>query len=164
MPIIGHGDIAQAIIDRPDVTFFASGVSNSAETDTDVYQREINLLLDQRKHTHLVYFSSLCIYYGATPYADHKRYMEWLVKQHFPYCTIVRLGNISWGDNPHTLINYLRANPGARVEQVYRHIVSKDVFQYWMSLIPVGRISEMNVTGVRVWVPELMREIREGKW
>lgn len=162
--IIGLGDISRAIIDRPDVTFFAAGVSNSQCTDADQFQREVDLLLDQRRSTHIVYFSSLCIYYSSTEYADHKRYMEWVIKQHFPYYTICRIGNIAWGKNPTTLINYLKSHPGAKIEQVYRHILSKNEFQYWMGLIPVGRNSEMNMPGLRVWVPELMREIKEGKW
>jgi hypothetical protein len=35
--IIGHGDIASVILDRIDRLYFASGVSNSAETDERAY-------------------------------------------------------------------------------------------------------------------------------
>lgn len=160
--IIGTGDIAGALIDRPDVTFFASGVSNSSCTDIDKFQREIDLLMDQRRSTHLVYFSSLCIYWSDTEYADHKRYMEWLIKQHFPAYTIVRLGNISWGSNPNTLINYMRSHLNAPIRACYRHIIDKNEFQYWMRLIPVGKASEMNIPGKMWFVPELVEKIREG--
>ena len=104
--IIGNGDIASAIKDRKDLLFFASGVSNSRETRESEYRREIDLLLKQDKNSHIVYFSSLCVFYSNSRYAQHKRYMEKLVKG-FRKWTIIRLGNITWGTNPHTLINFL---------------------------------------------------------
>jgi hypothetical protein len=52
--IIGHGDIASAIIDRPDRLFFCSGVSNSGETRESEYTREYALLLNQPHDAHLV--------------------------------------------------------------------------------------------------------------
>ena len=46
--IIGNGNIARALkdIDRDDLLFFASGVSNSQEDRESEYKREMELLLD----------------------------------------------------------------------------------------------------------------------
>lgn len=153
--IIGHGDIASAIIDREDVTFFASGVSNSACIDVNEYSKELVLLDSMPRGKHIVYFSSLCIYYSHSMYADHKAGIEREIKKWFDAYTIIRLGNISWGKNPHTLINYLKAHPEAEIQKVYRHIVDKKEFQYWLSMIRVGEKDIMNVPGKMVWVPDL---------
>lgn len=157
--IIGAGDISSAIIDREDITFFASGVSNSRETNNDEFIREMRLLMNQPINKHFVYFSSLSIYYGEkTPYIGHKKHMEAIIKALFTSYTIIRIGNISWGKNPDTLINYLKAHPEAEIQKVYRHIVDKDEFQYWLNLIPVGQKNEMNIPGKMVWVPDLVSD------
>lgn len=163
--IIGSGDIASAIIDRPGITFFAAGVSNSKEERIDEFVREKNLLEDQDADQHIVYFSTLSQYYNTpTPYIEHKAWMELKVKREFEYYTIVRIGNIDWGRNPTTLINYLKANIDAPVLPVYRHIVSKDEFQYWLGLITLNTKDIMNIPGRMVWVPDLVKEIRDGKY
>lgn len=153
--IIGNGDIAGAITDREDVTFFASGVSDSRCSDGNKFRREKNLLITMPRHTHLVYFSTLSIYYHHSPYIVHKKNMEEMVKMLFNSWTIIRIGNIDWGKNPNTLINYLRANPSAPIQQVWRHIISKEEFQYWLAMIPVKQRNEMNIPGKMVWVPAL---------
>src|SRR6185503_19689526 len=135
MAIIGNGDIASALIDRDDLIFFASGVSNSRCSDPAKFNREMDLLRTMPRHMHLVYFSTLSIYYNWNPYVAHKKRMEALVKDLFQSYTIVRIGNISWGTNPHTLLNYLKAHPEAEIQKVYRHVIDKDEFQYWMGLI-----------------------------
>ncbi len=151
--VIGKGDIASALIDQPDKIFFASGVSNSTCTDWKEFQREKDLLMKQNKFSHLVYFSSLCIYYRDTPYARHKKIMEHLVKDNFAVSTIVRLGNITWGDNPNTIINYFKAKIKSKepiaLEDGYRYFVDKDEFTYWMGMIPEFT-TEMNITGRRL--------------
>lgn len=105
---------------------------------------------------HIVYFSTLSLYYNDSPYTRHKRLMEVLVKEHFPVHTIVRLGNIDWGTNPNTLINYLRAHPDAEIRDEYRYVINKDEFLYWVNLIPDWPC-EMNLVGERMKV----REIKE---
>lgn len=160
MAIIGHGDVASALIDREDITFFASGVSNSRCSDPAKFKREEDLLKTMPRHIHLVYFSSLSIYYHWSPYVAHKKRMEQLVKDLFQSYTIVRIGNISWGTNPNTLINYLKAHPEAEIQKTYRHIVDKEEFQYWMTMIPVKQRNEMNVPGRWIWVPYLTYSVR----
>ena len=54
--IIGKGDIAKILNDRKDAIFFASGVSNSNETNELEYEREKKLLSIQDKKN--VYFFS----------------------------------------------------------------------------------------------------------
>src|SRR5512139_3351330 len=127
--IIGHGDIASVLVDRAGFTFFAAGVSNSRETLESEYQRERDLLSAQDKKTHLVYFSSLCVFYLGTPYAVHKRHQELYVKANFERWTIMRLGNITWGTNMSTIINHFREQRRRGVpmdvQDTYRYIVDQ---------------------------------------
>ena len=153
--IIGDGDIASALPDRKDLLFFASGVSNSQETRESEYQREEDLLLKQDQRNHFVYFSSLAIFYSNTRYTKHKLKMENRVKEKFPAYTIIRLGNIIWGDNPHTLINYLKAHPEAEIKDEYRYICDKEELLHWINLIPKWSC-EMNVPGRRMKVKEVV--------
>lgn len=157
--IIGSGDIATVLTDRPDVTWFASGVSNSQCIDINEFERERVLLRNQSRERHLVYFSSLCIYYSDIMYAQHKRIMEQFVTAWQDSYTIVRLGNIAWGKNPHTLINYLRSHPDAPIQNTYRHVITLEEFKYWMNLIPVGSKNEMNIPGKMWFVPDLKAAI-----
>src|SRR3990167_2952948 len=154
--IVGHGDIASALQDDPGRLYFASGVSNSLETREYEYQREKDLLLAQNRSQRLVYFSSLSIFYGNTRYIQHKREMEGLVKENFPKYCIIRLGNITWGSNPYTLINYLKNNRDAEIQDVYRYIVSKDEFLHSINLIPDFNV-EMNVPGRRLKVADIVK-------
>jgi hypothetical protein len=162
--IIGTGDISTALTDREDVIFFASGVSDSSCQNVDEYYREQNLLFRQPKDKHLVYFSSLCIYYKDSMYANHKKGMEQSVKNHWASYTIVRLGNISWGKNPKTLINYLKAHPEAPIQNTYRHVISLEEFKYWMNLIIVPGRNEMNIPGVMWFVPDLFKTLKTEAW
>ena len=167
MTIEGRGDIVSVLVDRPDILFFASGVSNSKETNEAEYQREKSLLLRQapllreNRAKRLVYFGSLSIFYGDTRYVRHKMEMEQLVRENFPKYCIVRLGNIAWGDNPHTLINALRERlvrqEPMEIQDVYRYVVEKDEFLHWISLIPNFNC-EINVPGTRMKVKEIVKK------
>jgi len=164
--IVGSGDIASAIIDREGLLFFASGVSNSQETRESEYQREKDLLLEQDRSKHLVYFGSLSIFYSEGRYAKHKKEVEDLVKENFERHTIMRLGNIVWGNNPHTIINYFRnrikEGKSLEIQDTYRYIVDKEEFQYWIGMIPEWSC-EMNVPGKRMSVVEIANEIKQGR-
>lgn len=162
--IIGRGDIASAIadvpsLDRPDRIYFASGVSNSQETRNSEYEREAQLLVQQDPTKHLIYFSSLSVFYANTRYALHKRSMESLIRTHFLRHTIMRLGVIDWGNNPHTIINYLRNEHAAgrplRIENTYRYVLNAGEFHHWLGLIPEWSC-EMNVTGTRMTVQQIV--------
>jgi len=168
--VIGNGDIAKQLwqSDKPFITFFASGVSNSQQQDEMEYEREANLLLKQPKDQHLVYFSSLCIYYSQTRYAQHKVNTERLIKETFQTYTIVRLGNITWGKNTHTIINFFKwqhhigKEPYIKNEQ--RFLISEMEFRYWMQHLPIGIKNEMNIPGEMVSVNEIWRRVQDGKY
>lgn len=158
--IVGNGDLASEIIDRDGFLFFASGVSNSGEVSEKQYEREYNLLMEQPKNLRLVYPSSIAVFYSSTRYAQHKRWMENTVKMNFPHWVILRLGNITWGKNPHTFINRFREQK-KRGEQLdiwdtYRYVVDKDEFHHWLGLIP-DRNCEINV-GRRMKVADIVKE------
>jgi hypothetical protein len=152
--IVGNGDVASVLKDRPDRIYFASGVSNSQETKETEYSRELDLLRKQNRQMHLVYFSSLSVFYSSTRYAKHKRMMEKFIIGYFPKHTIIRLGNISWGKNPYTLINYLKTHPEAEIQDVYRYVIDKNEFLHWMDMIP-NWSCEMNCPGRRLKVKEI---------
>lgn len=158
--IIGNGDIAKVLKDREDRLYFASGVSNSKETRRSEYEREKALLLCQDKHRHVVYFSSLSIFYTDTLYAQHKLRMESLIKKYFRHYSIVRIGNITWGSNPHTLINHFKAQRKRKekleIRNAYRYVIEKDEFLHWIELIPDWNC-EMNLTGRRMSINEIVK-------
>jgi hypothetical protein len=162
--IIGHGDIASALIIREgdNKLYFASGVSNSKEDRESEYQREIDLLLSQDKSRHLVYFSSLCVFYSDTRYAKHKRQMEQLIKDNFDTHTIMRLGNITWGNNPNTLINYLKGRKETgeplEIQDTQRYIIDREEFEHWIDMIPEWSC-EMNVTGRRMTIQQIVDDL-----
>ena len=113
-----------------------------------------------------MYFSSLCVFYQDTRYASHKREMEIMIRNGFVNYTIVRLGNITWGNNPHTIINYFKSkiNHGETVDvrDEYRYIIDKDEFLYWIKMIPQWPC-EMNITGKRMKVSDIILEYCMGE-
>lgn len=159
--IVGHGDIASVLPNKKNRLFFASGVSNSMEKRESQYRREKRLLLEQNRKQHIVYFSSLAVLYGNNRYVQHKREIEELIKQEFPRYTILRIGNISWGTNPHTIINFfreqLKKGKPIKIQDTYRYIVDKDEFLHWINLIPDWNC-EMNVPGRRMKIKEIVDE------
>lgn len=163
--IIGHGDIAFVLNDRRGWIYFAAGVSNSRETRESEYQREEDLLMKQNRNKHIVYFSSLCVFYSDNRYSRHKKQMEELVKKKFKHYTIIRMGNITWGKNPHTLINYFKnlIKKEQRIEiwDTYRYLINKEELLHWINLIPEWN-SEMNITGARLKVGQIVKQIKSG--
>lgn len=159
--IIGRGDIASVLKDRKGWIFFASGVSNSNEIRESEYKRERELLMKQNKSKHLVYFSSLCVFYSNSRYARHKKQMEQLIKKNFAHYTIVRMGNITWGKNPHTLINHFKnmLKKGETIEiwDTHRYLINKKEFSHWIDLIPDWN-SEMNLTGTMMKVKQIVKK------
>jgi len=157
--IVGTGDIASVLPDRDDLLFFASGVSNSSCTDQKEFDREAQKLfaLERTGDIRLVYFSTLSIYEKNTLYIRHKREMEKVVKEWFPKYCIIRIGNIAWGKNPNTFINYITAKIKAgepyEIRDEWKYIVTKDEFLHWINLIPNFN-TEMNIPGERMKAQE----------
>jgi nucleoside-diphosphate-sugar epimerase len=81
--IIGNGLIAKAFIEsgfnHNDYVIFASGVSNSNETDRKEFLREHTLLLqtiEQNPNKKLIYFTSILSETISNEYYHHKKVME----------------------------------------------------------------------------------------
>ncbi|SRR6266542_659577 len=129
--IIGNGLVANAFKEYEHNDYcliFASGVSNSSNTDPMAFARERQLLEKMiNVHTEeiFVYFSTCCIYDASrqnSPYARHKLEMETLVQQHSNY-HIFRISNLAGiTNNPHTFLNFF-----------LQHILSEQHFYLWKS-------------------------------
>ena len=114
--IVGNGLIANLFKneDRENVVFFASGVSNSLETEKSAFLREENLLrkhLTENPKKIFIYFSTCSIYdssKNASLYVNHKLKMERLVEELANQFLILRVSNaVGKGGNPNLLMNYL---------------------------------------------------------
>lgn len=112
--IIGNGLVASAFSKKYETcqTFviYASGVSNSKETNLNRYAKETKLLKDTiKKNTEktIVYFSTTSIYTSSTPYTEHKKQIESLIKDYAQYYYIFRLPQVVGpAGNPNNLINF----------------------------------------------------------
>lgn len=114
--IIGDGLIATAFMqdykDDDRFLIFASGVSNSAETNPAEFLKEKLLLqetLSLNPSKHILYFAS---FIDSSPskikYLEHKKEMEEIVRTSKNYYTILRLAQvIGNGGNKNTLINFI---------------------------------------------------------
>ena len=164
--IVGKGNIGKVLIDREDVLFFASGVSDSSCTDEAQFNREKDLLNKQDFTKHLVYFSNLGVYRWDNRYIRHKKEMESLVKQLFDSYTIIRVEVLEWAKNPTTIHNYfrrmLKEEKPITIQDTHRYLLSLDEFLYWVSLIPIGEKNEMNIMGNKVHVYEIYKRVKEG--
>ena len=114
--IIGNGLIANLFRenDRENVVFFASGVSNSLETEKSAFLREENLLrktLEENPEKIFIYFSTCSIYDSSKNgsfYVNHKLRMEQIVEELSRNFLILRVSNAGGkGGNPNLLMNYL---------------------------------------------------------
>ena len=115
--IVGNGLIAKALqkIDAPEMVFFASGVSNSLETNKTAFEREVNLLkktIEENDGKKLMYFSTLSIEDQSkqdSAYVLHKIEIENYIKNHCKNYLVLRIGNIVGnGGNENTLFNFLK--------------------------------------------------------
>jgi len=112
--VIGNGLIAKAFYDNyannDEVLIFASGVSNSSNTDSNEFLREKTLLKSSLSKKKFVYFSTCSIEDPSlenTPYILHKLEMEELVKEGANNYLIFRLPHLAGkSDNPSTLLNF----------------------------------------------------------
>lgn len=114
--IIGKGLIASLFtdVDQEDIVFFASGVSNSSETNPAEFYREEKLVretLSQYSEALFVYFSTCSIYDSSksnSPYVLHKLHMEDIIHTTAKKYLILRVSNaVGKGGNPNLLMNYL---------------------------------------------------------
>jgi nucleoside-diphosphate-sugar epimerase len=114
--VIGGGLIAKnmsSFVNNNDIVIFASGVSNSKETNKFEYQREIDLLTSffgtKKK---FIYFSTCSILYDCiekTNYIDHKKNIENIISANFENYLIFRLPNVvGITKNLNTSFNYFK--------------------------------------------------------
>jgi len=156
--IIGNGLIANAFRkdDRDDVVFFASGVSNSLETNEDQFLREENLIrktIEENPGKLFIYFSTCSIYDSSkngSAYVNHKLNMEHLVSTACNRHLIARVSNaVGKGGNPNTLINYLidsiRCGTEIKVHiDATRNLIDvKDVVEIILDLIKLKKINRI---------------------
>jgi len=163
--IYGRGDISKAITDKEGFTFFCCGASNRIPITDREREREMFRIWSTPKDSMFVYISTLSIYYSDSPYTKHKINMENLVRARFENYCIFRIGNITWGDNPNTLINFLtdkiKNNLPFEIQDTYRYLIEKDEFQHWINLIPSKGKHEMNCTGKRMKVEQIVERIKD---
>lgn len=148
--IIGKGllsrSFASAFATDPDVTVFASGVSNSLETRAAEFERERTMLADALANGGLVVYFGSCGVIAAerdlNPYMRHKMDMESCVLDS-PRGLVLRLPQVvGTTDNPHTLTNYIREK-----------IVTGETFTIWSkaqrNLVDVDDIAAIGADLIR---------------
>jgi len=162
--IVGKGDIASVLNDREGTIFFASGVSNSNETNDSEFMREIELLDKQDRTKCLFYFSSISVddiqKIGSNKYLQHKLRMETLIKSNFENYNIIRIGNITWGSNPNTFINYIKnkksKGESVQIKDEYKYIIDKDQLVILTDNLPLIGQNTICVFGRMAKVAELV--------
>ena len=113
--VVGNGLLASAFShyeNDDQVIIFASGVSNSKETNEKEFEREELLLKNMSKDKILIYFSTCSVYDPSTQgsqYVRHKMHMERLIHMYFENYIVFRLPIIvGITDNPNTFFNYFK--------------------------------------------------------
>jgi nucleoside-diphosphate-sugar epimerase len=130
--VVGDGLIAKRFATyRDDERYlvFASGVSNSKNTDDHLYKREADLLLqclNNNTGKTFIYFST-CSFYDneeqQSSYVLHKKVMEDLIKEKAGRYYIFRISNLAGHtNNPNTILNFF-----------YNHIVKQSPFSLWVN-------------------------------
>ena len=160
--IVGKGDIASVLNDRDGAIFFASGVSNSNETRDSEFMREIELLDKQDRSKCIFYFSSITLddMSKNSQYLQHKRSMELLVKSNFENYNIIRIGNITWGSNPNTFINYIKnkksKGESVEIKDEYKYVIDKEQLLLLTDNLPLTGQNTICVFGRMAKVKELI--------
>jgi len=162
--IIGRGDIASILNDREGAVFFASGVSNSSETTQSEFKRELELLSKQDKSKCIFYFSSIAIdnkeKFEVSKYLQHKKRMEDYIKDSFQNYNIIRIGNITWGNNPNTFLNYIREkikkNESVYISDEYKFMIDKEQLLLLTDNLPIIAQNQLSIFGKMVKVKDLL--------
>lgn len=162
--IIGNGDIASILIDREEVIFFASGVSNSKETQESEYEREKKLLCNQDKTKCIFYFSSIDIdnieKFKRNRYLQHKKEIEDYIKNNFINYNIIRIGNITWGKNPNTFLNFIKNkiknNEPVYISDEYKFMIDKEQLLQLTNNLPLVGQNQLSVFSKMAKVKDLI--------
>ena len=93
-------------------------------------------------------------------YLDHKIHMEQMVRDHFDNYNIIRIGNIDFGNNPKTFLNWIRhqQKTGApyRVRDEYKYMITKKELLLITDHLPLAGQNEINVFGKMALVKDLI--------
>lgn len=153
--VIGNGLIANKFMNYTEdetIVIFASGVSNSKETDDESYKREFNLLrqtLSDYAETILVYFSTCSIDdpdLATAPYVIHKKKIEEYIRENAERYYIFRVSNLAGiSNNPYTLLNYF-----------IFHIISGHTINIWKN-------AHRNIIGIDDMYGIINYILKEGK-
>lgn len=117
--VIGNGLLAKAFLesDYPifkDWVIFASGVSDSNETNETSFKREKDLLaktLTENTGLSLIYFSSVLVGISDKPYYKHKLEMENMIKESSCNHIILRIPQIvGLSGNKNNVFNHFQEN------------------------------------------------------
>ena len=162
--IVGRGDIASILNDREGVIFFASGVSNSSETKKSEFKRELDLLSKQDKSKCIFYFSSITIdnkeKFEVSKYLQHKKRMEDYIKDNFQNYNIIRIGNIAWGSNPNTFLNYLKNkiknDEPVYISDEYKFMIYKEQLLTLTDNLPLVAQNQLSIFGKMIKVKDLL--------
>lgn len=162
--IVGRGDIASILNDREGVIFFTSGVSNSLEKRESEYKREHKLLSEQDKTQCIFYISSITIdnkeKFEISRYLQHKKQMEDYIKSNFKNYNIIRIGNISWGNNPNTFLNYIKDkvknNESFFISDEYKFMINEKQLLSLTDNLPINSQNQISVFGQMVKVKDLI--------
>jgi nucleoside-diphosphate-sugar epimerase len=118
--VIGNGMIAKEFENYrfdDNIVIFASGVSDSTNTDNRAFEREKNLIIETLhscKEKLFVYFSTCSIDDASmqrSAYVQHKIKMEALIMSyHTPYIVFRLTNPVGKTNNTHTVVNYFIKN------------------------------------------------------
>jgi hypothetical protein len=146
--IIGNGLMASVFIqdykDNENFIIFASGVSNSSETNLEEFLKEKNLLiktLHENPLKQIIYFTSFIdTNISKIKYANHKKEMEEIISSSQNNYMILKLPQvIGNGGNKNTLINFI-------VNKLYNNeeiLVYKNTYKSLIDVDDVKRITDV---------------------
>lgn len=158
--VIGNGIIASAFKKylNDSIVIFASGVSNSHETNKESFNREIKLLdevistLNDKK---LIYFSTIMSDIINNAYCNHKLYIENHIKKHVKNYIIFKLPQvIGSGGNPNNIFNTLKHNAKNDKEIIVYNNTTRslididDVYDIVCYCIPRENNAVLNIAGI----------------
>ncbi len=133
--IIGNGLLASGFIKKgkeyKDYIIFASGVSNSKETDQNNFDREKNLIIktiNENKKLTFIYFSSILVGITDNKYYNHKLEMESIIKNLTNNYVIFRVPQIiGKNGNKNNLINFIKSSIVENKEITIFHNVARAI-------------------------------------
>lgn len=162
--VIGNGLIANAFSEFKNIDniiIFASGVSNSLETNEKEFEREVDLLKSCDYNKKLIYFSSVNLFEDRD-YFRHKKNMEKTIKSLFNDYLIIRISQlIGNGGNENNLFNYFKNSIINETEitinkNAYRSLIDVDdlveitkVLAYYRGTLNFSHIE--SVTALRLY-------------